>query len=116
MQRRSAAKLRDPAPPPPQVDSRARLQHMFDSHHNVVWRTLRRYGLDAEAAADVGQQAFLVAIERVADIWPGSERAFLVGTALRLARKQRRNAARNPLDAQAGEHAREPGRAESQVM
>jgi RNA polymerase sigma-70 factor (ECF subfamily) len=112
----SAARVRDTAPPAPAVDSRARLQHMFDQHHNVVWRTLRRYGLDAEAAADVGQQSFLVAVERIADIWPGSERAFLVGTALRLARKQRRNAARSPLDGQAGEHAREPERAESQAM
>jgi RNA polymerase sigma-70 factor (ECF subfamily) len=55
---------------------------------------LRRYGLDPEAAADVGQQAFLVAVERIADIWPGSERAFLIGTALRLARSARRSAAR----------------------
>src|SRR5262245_24220208 len=117
MQRRSsAAKLADAVPSVPAVDGRARLQHMFDSHHNLVWRTLRRYGLDAEAAADVGQQAFLVAVERVDDIWPGSERAFLIGTALRLARKQRRNAARTSLAAGIDERAREPERAESQAM
>jgi RNA polymerase sigma-70 factor (ECF subfamily) len=98
------------------VDSRARLQQMFDSHHNLVWRTLRRYGLDPEAAADVGQQAYVVAIERIGDIWPGSERAFLLGTALRLARKQRRTAARAQLQARIDERARQPERAESQVM
>ena len=58
----------------PPVDDRARLQAMFDSHHELVWRTLRRYGLDPEAAADVGQQAYVVAIERIVDIWQGSER------------------------------------------
>jgi RNA polymerase sigma-70 factor (ECF subfamily) len=89
---------------------------MFDSHHDLVWRTLRRYGLDPEAAADVGQQAFVVAIERIGDIWPGSERAFLLGTALRLARKQRRIAARAPLEARIDERARQPERAESQAM
>jgi RNA polymerase sigma-70 factor (ECF subfamily) len=89
---------------------------MFDSHHNVVWRTLRRYGLDPETAADVGQQAFLVAVERIADIWPGSERAFLLGTALRLARKQHRTAARTPIENGLDERARQPARAESHAM
>ena len=116
MQRRvTAARVPDAAPLPP-VDSRARLQQMFNSHHNLVWRTLRRYGLDEHAAADIGQQAYLVAVERIEDIWPGSERAFLLGTALRIARKQRRNAARAPLEQHIDERAREPGRAESQAM
>jgi RNA polymerase sigma-70 factor (ECF subfamily) len=67
---------------------------MFAVHHDLVWRMLRRSGLDADAAADIGQQAFVVAIERLSDIWPGSERAFLVRTALRLAQRVRRKAAR----------------------
>lgn len=89
---------------------------MFNAHHNLVWRTLRRFGLDAETAADVGQQAFLVAIERITDIWPGSERAFLVGTALRLARSQRRSGARVRLEAQLDERAAQRPSAESQAM
>jgi RNA polymerase sigma-70 factor (ECF subfamily) len=48
----------------------------------------------------VTQQAFVVALERVADIWPGSERAFLIGTALRIARSLRRASARYHLDTQ----------------
>jgi RNA polymerase sigma-70 factor (ECF subfamily) len=79
-------------------DTRVRLSAMFEAHHNLVWRTLRRYGLDAETAADVGQQAYVVAIERVSDIWPGSERAFLVGTALRLSRRLRQKASRFAAD------------------
>jgi len=94
-----------------------RLQVMFDLYHDVVWRTLRRYGLSPEAAADVGQQAYLVAVERIADIWTGRERAFLIGTALRLARKHRRRDARLQLEA-AGmdERAHAPGRAESHAI
>jgi RNA polymerase sigma-70 factor, ECF subfamily len=64
---------------------RRRLEHMFASHHEAVWRTLRRRGLSPEGAADAAQQCFLIAAERVHDIRKGSERAFLLGTALRLA-------------------------------
>jgi RNA polymerase sigma-70 factor (ECF subfamily) len=97
----------------PAQSDHSRLQAMFDAHHNLVWRTLRRYGLDPEAAADVGQQAFLVAVERIADIWPGSERAFLIGTALRLARSARRSAARLDPQGQLDERVLAGGHAES---
>jgi RNA polymerase sigma-70 factor (ECF subfamily) len=122
MQPRSAA-VPEPVEPPEVLvgpdraqSDRARLKAMFDAHHNLVWRTLRRYGLDAEAAADVGQQAFLVAIERIADIWPGSERAFLIGTAIRLARSSRRSAARLDPQGQLDERVSQRGLAESQAM
>lgn len=112
----TTAEVSTASPPPSLVDSRARLQRMFDNHRHLVFRTLRRYGLDPEAAADVGQQAFLIAVERISDIWPGSERAFLLGTALRVARKQRRTAARTPVDLRIEDLARQPERAESQAM
>jgi RNA polymerase sigma-70 factor (ECF subfamily) len=98
MLRRGAEDLTVKASPPLPLDEHARLHAMFDAHHNLVWRTLRRYGLDPEAAADVAQQAYLVAVQRIADIWPGTERAFLMGTALRLARTAGRSAARLQLD------------------
>jgi RNA polymerase sigma-70 factor (ECF subfamily) len=63
-----------------------RLERMFRDHHDLIWRTLRRLGLGPEAAADATQQAFLIAAERMQDIRRGSERAFLFGTAIRLAR------------------------------
>jgi RNA polymerase sigma-70 factor (ECF subfamily) len=88
---------------------------MFEAHHGVVWRTLRRCGLDPETAADTGQQAFLVAVERISDIWPGRERAFLVGTALRLARSGRRKAARWQLDDQMDQRPRLAGSAEERA-
>lgn len=71
---------------------------MFEAHHELVWRTLRRRGLAADAAADATQQAFLIAAERMDDIRHGSERAFLIGTALRLARSFLRRAGRLQLE------------------
>ena len=84
----SGASERRPAATPP------RLEQMFVAHHCMVWRTLRRRGLTADAAADVAQQTFLIAAERLEDIQPDSERAFLVGTALRVARTMGRKTMR----------------------
>jgi RNA polymerase sigma-70 factor (ECF subfamily) len=81
---------------PPVADG-VRLDGMFRAHHELVWRTLRRRGLAPDAAADVVQQAFVVAAERLDDIHLGSERAFLVGTALRLARSAWRGTQRMQL-------------------
>jgi RNA polymerase sigma-70 factor, ECF subfamily len=52
----------------------------------MVWRLLRRLGIPDAKADDATQQVFLVATERRAEIEPGKERAFLYGTALRVAR------------------------------
>src|SRR5215470_5793090 len=76
--------------PPVGVPDRGRLERMFKAHHELVWRMMRRRGLAPDAAADTAQQAFLIAAERLDDIQRGSERAFLVGTALRLARSAAR--------------------------
>ena len=110
-------------PKPTEVDpavrllgASARLQAMFDAHHAMVWRILRRYGLDADAAADIGQQAYLVALERIADIRPGSERAFLVGTALRLARSSGRKTARLQLETSLDQQLPAVGQPESQAI
>jgi RNA polymerase sigma-70 factor (ECF subfamily) len=86
-----ASEMRPAAPPP-------RLAQMFVAHHGMVWRTLRRRGLTADAAADAAQQTFLIAAERLEDIQPDSERAFLVGTALRVARTLGRKTMRWQLE------------------
>jgi FkbM family methyltransferase len=75
---------REERPPIPDVD-RVRLARMFNAHHVTVWRTLRRRGLSADAAADATQQTFLLAAERLGDIRHECERAFLIETALRMA-------------------------------
>ena len=83
---------------PRHPSDRARLERMFVAHHALVWRTLRRRGLTPDAAADATQQTFLVAAERLGDIHLDSERAFLVGTALRVARTLGRKTGRWQLE------------------
>jgi len=71
-------------------EARKRLERIFEANNEFVWRLLRRLGLNRERAADMTQQAFLIAAERLDGIKLGSERAFLFGTALRLARTSSR--------------------------
>lgn len=84
----------EPTVGPRSSEERARLQRMFDSYHTMVWRAVRRLGADADEASDVTQQAFLIAAERLADIRPESERAYLFATAIRLAQTRHRRARR----------------------
>jgi RNA polymerase sigma-70 factor (ECF subfamily) len=86
------------APATDEKGKKERLERMFRAHHELVWRTLRRLGLGPEPAADATQQAFLIAAERLDDIRQGSERAFLFGTALRLARTAYRTGRRFQLE------------------
>jgi RNA polymerase sigma-70 factor (ECF subfamily) len=67
------------------------------THLAFVWRALRRFGVPDADAADATQHVFIVATARLARIEPGRERAFLFGTALRVASKARRSRARKPL-------------------
>src|SRR5690348_7966938 len=85
-------------PTAPSAADRARLERLFATHHETVWRTLRRRGLTPEAAADATQETFLIAASRLADIQPDSERAFLIGTALRAAHTLGRKTHRWQLD------------------
>lgn len=81
-----------------QAACRLRLGQMFNDHHDFIWRLIRRLGLSRGAADDAAQQVFLVAAERILDIQEGRERAFLFGTALRVARRVSRNEKRWVLE------------------
>jgi RNA polymerase sigma-70 factor (ECF subfamily) len=82
---------RAPMPPEPrQVDDFVR------RHHAFVWRVLRRNGLAPADADDAAQKVFLVAIDRLADIQEGLERAFLYRTAAYVASKAQRTVRRRP--------------------
>ena len=83
--------------PAPEVD-RVRLERLFNAHHASVWRALRRRGLSVEAAEEATQETFLLAAERLDDIRPESERAFLIATALRVAHSLGRKTVRWQLD------------------
>jgi RNA polymerase sigma-70 factor (ECF subfamily) len=72
----------------------ARLRAMVANHMDFTWRSLRRLGLSPDAADDATQRVFVVAHERLADIAPGCEKAFLFNTAVRVASTARRTYAR----------------------
>jgi RNA polymerase sigma-70 factor (ECF subfamily) len=94
--------------------AKIRLERMFRSHHELIWRTLRRLGLSADLAADTTQQAYLIAAERLSDIRSGSERAFLFSTAIGLARTNFRRSQRCQLQSDMDLHV-DPGLRAEQV-
>ena len=59
-------------------------------HLDFVWRLLRRLGLSASDADDASQQVFMIGARKLDEIPPGKERAFLYGTARRVAANARR--------------------------
>ena len=69
-----------------------RLSDMFQRYYDIVWRVLRRRGLSPPRADDATQEVFIVASRKLGQIPLGSERAFLCGTALRVASTVRRSA------------------------
>lgn len=75
----------------------AQVQALFESHYESIWRLLRRLGVPERSADDAAQQVFLILAERRELVRAGSERAFLYGTALRLASSLRRVALREVL-------------------
>jgi RNA polymerase sigma-70 factor (ECF subfamily) len=78
---------------------KARLERLFADNFRMVWRLVRRLGLPEGSADDAGQQVFLIAAERLDDIVPGRERAFVFGTALRVVRTLQRKLGReSPTD------------------
>jgi len=75
----------------------ARITDMVRTHHAFVWRSLLRLGVPSRSAEDATQQVFVVAMRRLSEIAPGSEKSFLFGTALRVASDERRSAKNREL-------------------
>ena len=67
------------------ADRSARFREMFEKHLDVIWRVLRRMGLSATEAEDAGQQVFEIAWKKLDRIEYGKERAYLIGSARRVA-------------------------------
>lgn len=84
-----------PAPTPPDEDPFLANPANFDAlvHRQLdfVWRSLRRLGLSESDADDASQQVFMIAARQLAEVPPGKERAFLYGTARRIAANARRD-------------------------
>jgi RNA polymerase sigma-70 factor (ECF subfamily) len=62
---------------------------MFEAHYDIVFRLIRRLGVDVARAEDGAQQVFVVAARRLGDVIAGKERAFLTATAVNVAYRLR---------------------------
>ncbi len=87
-----------------------RLQELLRLHYARVWRTLRQIGVDEACADDAAQEVFIVLSRKLADIREGSERSFLLSTAVRVAANHRRTGRvrHEVVDEQAVEKERDP--------
>ena len=86
--------LESPQPSPrpahlPTADQ-ARFRAIVDDHLDFTWRCLQRLGLPADVAEDATQRIFLIVSSKLDSIQPGSERAFLFNTAVRVASSEKR--------------------------
>lgn len=90
-----------------EIVSADRLTALFQQHFDLVWRTVRRLGVPPEALDDATQEVFVIASRRLASIEAGKERAFLYGTAVRVASTARRTSRRR-RQVQPDEDAPEP--------
>lgn len=79
------------------------LTALFEAHYDFVWRSLRRLGVLEPGVDDAAQEVFVVAARKLDRIERGAERAFLFGTALRVASDARRARARRPEVAEGSE-------------
>jgi RNA polymerase sigma-70 factor (ECF subfamily) len=104
MMRASRDSFSQPAALP--ADADVRLAGIIKTHYAAVWRVVRRLGVAEASAEDAVQQAFVVASTKLDRIEARSERAFLLGTAARIASNFRRSAAvrHESLDADMEQH------------
>ncbi|OJY19780.1 MAG: hypothetical protein BGO98_40625 [Myxococcales bacterium 68-20] len=73
-----------------------RFRALVEAHGRFLWQSLRRLGVPEASLDDAIQQVFLVAAERLHEIQPGAEKAFLFRTALNVSAHARRRLARKP--------------------
>ena len=88
---------RQATPPPSKSPPRAkdgRLLALVTEHHAGVWRFLRRLGLAPDEADDALQEVILIVARKLAGVRPGTEPAYLYGTAARVAHGHWRRRAR----------------------
>jgi len=82
------------ASPSRTTDADVRVRSMVDSYFSFVWRSLCHLGVPDADAEDASQQVFLIAASKIDLIESGSEKAFLFGTAVRIASRARRTRTR----------------------
>lgn len=70
--------------------AKQRLAAAVARYFELVWRSLRRFGVPESTVDDAVQHVLLTLSERLDDVEPGRERAFLLATAVRVAANARR--------------------------
>jgi len=70
--------------------AKARVSALAAEHFQFIWRVIRRLGLPPSMVDDATQRVFEIATVKVDRISAGSERAFLVNTAVRVSADMRR--------------------------
>jgi RNA polymerase sigma-70 factor (ECF subfamily) len=75
-------------------ESSHRLRREVVRNYDFVWRSLRRLGVAQASVEDAAQQVLVVFAQRLDDIHPGAERAFLFSTATRVASDARKHQTR----------------------
>jgi RNA polymerase sigma-70 factor (ECF subfamily) len=73
------------------AEDHARVAALLRANFRDVWRMVRRFGVPENSADDAAQEVFIIAARRLPDITSGSERAFLLATAVRVAANLRRS-------------------------
>lgn len=84
------ASARESGPGDADAVANRHFRRLFEEYFAFVWRTLRRLGVAQGFLPDASQRVFWVAAQRIGDVAAGSERAFLFGTARRVAADFRR--------------------------
>lgn len=84
------SRLRAAAPPLSEQDA-GRLTDMLRGHYASVWRTLRQLGVGEAHVDDAAQEVFIVLSRRLGEVREGSERTFLLSSAVRVAANYRRS-------------------------
>jgi RNA polymerase sigma-70 factor (ECF subfamily) len=78
-----------------QAQASCEFEALYHEHFDFVWRSLRRFGVDASLIEDATQDTFVVVHRRLADLRQNASRkAFLFGIAMRVAQDYRRRARR----------------------
>lgn len=75
-------------------DTHGRLRRLFEQEYDFVWRSLRRFGVEAENTEDAAQQVFVIVSKKLDQIEREDERRYLFGIVLRVAANARRSRGR----------------------
>jgi RNA polymerase sigma-70 factor (ECF subfamily) len=74
----------------------ARFRALVDEHFDFIWRCLRRFGVPQSEVDAAAERVFVFAARRLDAVVGGSERAFLLDAAIRVAAAERQRPRRKP--------------------